>query len=94
VREESLQVRVDEKFEVSLCYQAGTGTTWIAKDLAGVTLLSQSTTTGPTIPGGPRQQVFTLLAKEPGEFTLIWNLIRDPRTVYETYRLRLHVKSR
>jgi hypothetical protein len=91
-REEARQVSASKPFEVTLTYHAGTGTTWLAKDLTGVTVLSEDKPP-PTasMPGAARLQVFRLVAPQPGQFVLVWELTRDGQTIYEVYRLRLEV---
>jgi hypothetical protein len=92
LREETRSVEVDAPFDVAFAQQSGTGTSWIVRDLAGVILTGQDVVSQATMPGGGRQIIFHLVAREVGDRSLEWDLIgASPGVVHEIFRLALHV---
>jgi hypothetical protein len=91
VRQDARTVRISERFDVHLAYQAATGATWVVKQLPGVALIGQERSAQGEMPGSARRITFHLMAREGGDHLLEWNLIGGGQEVYEIYRLQLRV---
>jgi predicted secreted protein len=70
-------VSVGQKFAVDLDAMPGAGYIWeIASHPEEIELLKQEVLPGSKAIGGPSKQRFTLVAKEPGEYSLDFQLKR------------------
>lgn len=90
--EEVRTVNLGQSFDISLPFQSGTGTRWILAAPQSFQVGSKVETPKQGAPGAAANQKFTLTPTKPGDYSLVWKLVRPGSEPFQQYQLNVHVE--
>jgi predicted secreted protein len=90
--EELRRVNLNQSFDISLPFQSGTGTRWTLAAPQSFQVGSQVELPQQGAPGATANQKFTLTPTRPGDYLLIWKLMRPGSEPFKQYQLNVHVE--